>query len=283
VERAAHQDALDFVREPERREGGVAQGHGGARDLVEHVVQAERRRHRAVDVVQLLEPLHLAAGRIVQPRVLDRDRGEGGEGRPEKVDLERREGVGLPRQEAQRTERAVPPGEPDAGQRADPLIAHPRGVREPFLPGQDRNDHGLRAPHDRPQEALAHRHRPEYLDTRPAGPGSDLGGEPDLALVLAGEPHVDQRARHERRRGAGHAVQDLGEAGPCTRRLGQLDQCPLGGLSARRRHVVLHGRNCSPRPIDRPDDFRDASEQRVEAPPGDSSRAASEARGARAR
>ena len=36
----------------------------------------------------------------------------------------------------------------------------------------------------------------------------------ELALILAGEPDVDQRAGDERRRGARHALEDLGEIRP---------------------------------------------------------------------
>ena len=70
---------------------------------------------------------------------------------------------------------------------------------------------------------------------------ADLRREPELALVLAGQPDVDQGAGDERHRRARHALEDLGETGARGRRAGQLDQGPLGHRRADRRGRGLAG------------------------------------------
>ena len=81
MERAAHEDAFGLVGEPGGRERRVAQGPGCPGDLVENVVQPQRGGHRAIHVTEPLEPLDLMARRVVEPRVLDRHRGQCGQGR----------------------------------------------------------------------------------------------------------------------------------------------------------------------------------------------------------
>jgi hypothetical protein len=107
---------------------------------------------------------------------------------------------------------------------------------------EGRHDHGLRAPHDRPQETFAHGHGPAELRASVIRARANLGGKLELTLVVGGEPDVDERAGHAGLRGAGHALEDLGEARPRAGRLGQFDEGPLSRRRVDRRARPLAGR-----------------------------------------
>ena len=76
VEGPSEQDALRLVGQPDGRQRRVAEHPGGTGDLVQDVLQPERRGHRPIHAIQALEPLDVSARRVVEPSVLDGDRRE---------------------------------------------------------------------------------------------------------------------------------------------------------------------------------------------------------------
>ena len=220
---------------------GVEQLGGAAADHGHQGVPVALAGDLPFDLAERLQPPQAARGDSEERRAFDGDRRMRAE-RPEEVHLERRETMRLPREEAERTEQPITPGEPDAGQRADALVSRPGPVEDPLVVGDGRDDHRLRASHDRPEEAFADGHGPAQLRAGADRPRADLGGERELLLILAREPDVDERAGDEGRRGARHALEDLGEIRPRAGRSGQLDEGSLGHRGADGRARLLLGR-----------------------------------------
>ena len=238
--RVRAQDLSRLVQQIDASGVGVEQLGGAAADHRHQGVQVALTGDLPFDLAERFQPPQAARGDLEERRAFDGDRRMRAE-RAEEVHLERREPMRLPREEAERAEHPVAAGEPDAGQRADALVSRPGPIEDPLVVGEGRDDHRVHAAHDRPEEAFTHGHGPAQLGAGVVRARADLGGEPELALVLAGEPDVDQRAGDERGRGARHALEHLGEVRPRAGRFRQLDEGPLGQRRADRRARLLAG------------------------------------------
>ena len=125
--RVRAQDLPGLVQQIDAAGVGVEQLGGAAADRGHEGVHVALAGDLSLDLAQRLEPPQAARGDLEERRAFDGDRRVRAE-RAEEVDLERREVVRLPREDAERAEHAIAAREPDAGERADALVARPRPI-----------------------------------------------------------------------------------------------------------------------------------------------------------